>query len=148
MPKELCMKKVLSFLSACIWISITNLKFKSSMDSNILHCGPILDLNCNFQEGVAIKYIRSYHAFLKIAIKTMPPCVTNHCEFLDYWNTRKSVWRIWQRFSSHDGFSSYLQNSTANSAHLAAHFCPALVCPQKGIVRIQFLPYFWNLLIK
>ena len=26
----------------------------------------------------------------------------------------------------------YLQNSTAISAHLAAHFCPALVCPQKS----------------
>ena len=22
-----------------------------------------------------------------------------HCEFLEYWNTQKSVWRIWQRFS-------------------------------------------------
>ena len=21
-----------------------------------------------------------------------------HCEFLDYWNTQKSVWRIWQHF--------------------------------------------------
>ena len=75
----------------------------------------------------------------------------------------KSVWRIWQHFScpleegipkvwnklnSHDGFLSYLQNSIANSAHLAAHFCPALVCPQKATVRIQFLPYFWNSLIK
>ena len=50
--------------------------------------------------------------------------------------------------NSHDGFLSYLQNSTANSAHLAAHFCPALVCPQKATVRIQFLPYFWNPLIK
>ena len=82
----------------------------------------------------------------------------NHCEFLEYWNTQKSVWRIWQRFSclldegipkiwnklnSHNGYLSYLQNSTANSAHLAAHFCPDLVCPQKATVRIQFLPYFW-----
>ena len=38
--------------------------------------------------------------------------------------------------------------STANSAHLAAHFCPALVCSQKATVKIQFLPYFWNPLIK
>ena len=22
-----------------------------------------------------------------------------HCEFLEYWNTQKSVWRIWQHFS-------------------------------------------------
>jgi hypothetical protein len=46
------------------------------------------------------------------------------------------------------GFLSYMQNSTANPAHLAANFCPALVCPQKATVRIQFFPYFWNLLIK
>ena len=86
-----------------------------------------------------------------------------HCEFLEYWNTQKSVWRIRQRFSclldegipkkwkklnSYDGFLSYLQNSTANSVHLAAHFCTALVYPQKATVRIQFLPYFWNPLIK
>ena len=44
---------------------------------------------------------------------------------------------------SYDGFLSYLQNSTANSAHLAANFCPALVCPHKATVRIQFFPYFW-----
>ena len=75
----------------------------------------------------------------------------------------KSVWRLWQHFScqldeglpktwkklnSHSGFLSYLQKSTANSAHLAAHFRPALVCPQKATMRIQFLPYFWNPLIK
>ena len=86
-----------------------------------------------------------------------------HCEFLEYWNAQKSIWRIWECFSHlldkripkiwkklnpHDGFLSYLQNSTANSAHLAAHFCPALVCPQTATVRIQFLPYFWNPLIK
>ena len=62
------------------------------------------------------------------------------------WNTQKSIWRIWQRFlclldegiqkiwkklNSHDGFLSYLQSSTANSARLAAHFCPALVLPSK-----------------
>ena len=77
--------------------------------------------------------------------------------------SQKSVWRdrqhfsclldegipkIWMKLNSHDGLFSYLQNSTANSAHLAAHFCPALVCPQKSTVRIQFLPYFWNSLIK
>ena len=56
--------------------------------------------------------------------------------------------KIWKKLNSHDGFLSYLQNSIANSAHLAAHFCPALVCPQKATVWIQFLPYFWNPLIK
>ena len=70
-----------------------------------------------------------------IYIKT----VISHCEFLEYWNTEKSVWGIWQRFSclldegipkiwkklnSHDGFLGYLQNSTANSANLAANICP------------------------
>ena len=56
--------------------------------------------------------------------------------------------KICKKLNSQDGFLSYLQNSTANSAHLAAHFCPALVCPQKATVRIKFLPYFWNPLIK
>ena len=97
------------------------------------------------------KYLNHYHRY------------TNHCEFLEYWNAQKSIWRIWECFSHlldkripkiwkklnpHDGFLSYLHNSTANSAHLAAHFCPALVCPQKATVRIQFLLYFWNPLIK
>ena len=78
-----------------------------------------------------------------------------HCKFLEYWNTHKSLCRIWQHFSClldegipkiweklnpHDGCFSYLQNSTANSAHLAAHFCKALVCPRKATMRIQFLP--------
>ena len=53
-----------------------------------------------------------------------------------------------KKLNSHDGFLSYLLNSTANSAHLAAHFCPAQVCPHKATMRIQFLPYFWNPLIK
>ena len=86
-----------------------------------------------------------------------------HSGFLEHWNSQKSLCNIWQRFSclldegipkickklsSHGGFLSYLPNSTANSAHLAAHFCPVLVCPQKATVRIQFLPCFWNPLIK
>ena len=87
----------------------------------------------------------------------------NHGIFLEWWNRTKSfssIWqlfsclldegipKIWKKLNCHDGFLSYLQNSTANSAHLAANFCPALVCPQKATVRIQFLPYFWNPLIK
>ena len=31
---------------------------------------------------------------------------------------------------------------------MPAHFCPVLVCPQKATMRIQFLSYFWNPLIK
>ena len=87
----------------------------------------------------------------------------SHRGFLEHWNSQKSVSNIWPQFSCrldegilklwkklnfHDGFLTYLQNSTANSAHLAANFCPALVCPQKATVRIQFSPYFWNPLIK
>ena len=40
--------------------------------------------------------------------------------------------KIWKKLNFHDGFLSYLQNSTATSAHLAANFFPALVCPQKS----------------
>ena len=31
---------------------------------------------------------------------------------------------MWKKLNYHNGFLSYLQNSTANSAHLAAHFYP------------------------
>ena len=61
-----------------------------------------------------------------------------------WWGDPKNM----KELNSHDGFLSYLQNSTANSALLAAHFCPVLVCPQKATVRIRFFPYFWNFLIK
>ena len=86
-----------------------------------------------------------------------------HRGFLEHWNSQKrvsNIWlhfsclldegipKIWKKLNSRDGFLSYLQNSTANSAHVAADFCPALVCPQKATKRIQFLPYFWNPLIK
>ena len=87
-----------------------------------------------------------------------PLGIAYHRGFLELWNSQKSVSNIWPHFSclldegipkickklnSHDGFLSYLQNSTANSAHLAANFCPALVCPQKADVRIQFFPYLF-----
>ena len=71
-----------------------------------------------------------------------------HCGFLEHWNSQKSVCNIWQHFSClldegipkickklnfHDGFLSYLQNSTANSAHLAARtFLPCLGLPSKS----------------
>ena len=66
--------------------------------------------------------------------------VENHHGFLERLNSQKSVSnilphfsclldegipKIWNKLNSHNGFLSYLQNSTANSAHLAAHFCPA-----------------------
>ena len=46
--------------------------------------------------------------------------------------------KILKKLNSHDGVLSYLQNSTANSAHLAAHFCTVLVCPQKATVIFNF----------
>ena len=55
---------------------------------------------------------------------------------------------LWKKLNSHSGFLNYLQDRTANPANLAAIFCPALVCSQKATVTIQFLPYFWNPLIK
>ena len=72
--------------------------------------------------------------------------VTPHCEFLEYWNTQKVFWgfdnffmptwwrdsKIWKKLNPHDGFLSYLQNGTANSAHLASHFCPCLSLPSKS----------------
>ena len=96
---------------------------------------------------------------VKLYILSSVSCQSNiiHCEFLEYWNTQKSVWRIlqcfscllderiskiWKKLNSHDGFLGYMQKSTGNSAHLSAHFCPALVCPQKVTMRIQFLPFF------
>ena len=41
-----------------------------------------------------------------------------------------------KKLNSYEGFLSYLQSSTANSAHQAAYFCPALVCPQNSISSI------------
>ena len=85
--------------------------------------------------------------FYQLFIMIIPPWFLEHC------NSQKSVSNIWQSFSclldegilkiwkklnSHDGFLTYLQNSTTYSAH----FCPALVCPQKATVRIKFLSYF------
>ena len=123
------------------------------IQKKLIYC---LNLLLNHQQW----YVSVFFSFFIIFLRNKTGF---HCEFLEYWNTQKSLWKIWQRFSclldeeitkmwkklnSHDGFLSNLQNSTANSAHLAAHFCPALVCPQKATVRIQFLPYFWNPLIK
>ena len=68
-----------------------------------------------------------------------------HCGFLEHWNSQKSVSNIWPHFSClldegipkiwkklnfHDGFLSYLQNNTANSAHLA--FLPCLSLPSES----------------
>ena len=44
-----------------------------------------------------------------------------------------------KEMNSYDGFLSYLQNSAANSAHLAAHFCPALVSNRENSISSIFL---------
>ena len=79
-----------------------------------------------------------------------------HRGFLEHWNSQKKCYNIWQRFSYlldewiekickknffHDGFLSYLQNSTANSAHLAAHFLPcfSLPCHHENSISSIFL---------
>ena len=41
-------------------------------------------------------------------------------------------------------FLSYLQDKTANSAHLAAIFCPVLVCPQNPLWELYFFHIFGN----
>ena len=79
-----------------------------------------------------------------------------HRGFLERWNAKKvfvifdNVFHVYlmKGFQKYGDFLNYLQNSTANSTHLAAHFCTALVCPQEATVRIQFLPNFWNPFIK
>ena len=59
--------------------------------------------------------------------------------FLKFYAMTQYVFRV-AKYHKKYGFLSYLQNSRATSAHLAAHVCPVLVCPLKAIVRIQFLP--------
>ena len=46
------------------------------------------------------------------------------------------------KLKSHSGVLSYLQDSTANLAHLAVILGPVLVGLHKTIVRIQFIDIF------
>ena len=50
--------------------------------------------------------------------------------------------KIWKKLNPHDSFLSYLLNSKANSAHLAAHFCPALVCLKEPQWEFNFFHIF------
>ena len=78
---------------------------------------------------------------------------TSHCEFLEYWNTQKSVWRIWKHFSclldegipkiwkklnSHGGFLRADQDSAKMCCQMDWIGCAILQGAQKAIVRIQF----------
>ena len=77
--------------------------------------------------------------------------------FLDWQNTTKSlsssfsclfeeeIAETLKKFNSHDGFLSYLQDRTAIQAHLAAIYCPVLVCPQKSHHgKLNFILYRIN----
>jgi hypothetical protein len=67
--------------------------------------------------------------------------------FIELGNTTKKVLptfeegiaKIQEKLMSHSGFLSYLQDSTANLAHLSALSSPILVCPLKAIVGTKFL---------
>ena len=41
----------------------------------------------------------------------------------------EGIAKVCKKLKCHDDFLSYLQDSTANPAHLGALFCPVLVCP-------------------
>ena len=80
-----------------------------------------------------------------------------HSGFLEHWNSQKSVCNIWQCFSclldegipkicnklnSHDGFLSYLQNSTANSAHWQHIFALLWSALKKPLWEFNFFHIF------
>ena len=72
-----------------------------------------------------------------------------HGIFLELWNTTKSLSNIWKPFSRLlDKLHTYLQDRTANPAHLSAIICPVLIYTQKATMEIRFPRYFWNPLIK
>ena len=86
-----------------------------------------------------------------------------HCEFLEYWNTQKSVWRIWKHFSclldegipkiwqklnSHGGFLRADQGRAKNYCHVGWISCPILQVAQKVDMKNifkDFLLYFTTL---
>ena len=83
--------------------------------------------------------------------------------FLEWWNTTKSLSNIWQYFSCllDEGIPKIWKKLTSHGAFLKADQgrakmccqmgwigCAILQVAQKAIVRIQFLAYFWNPLIK
>ena len=74
--------------------------------------------------------------------------------FLDWQNTTKSLSssfsclfeeEIAEILKKFNGFLSYLQDRTAIQAHLAAIYCPVLVCPQKSHHgKLNFILYRIN----
>ena len=66
--------------------------------------------NSSYSTWLMVNYCRGYRSglytvCLEVYLVThrveicQKPCLPGHCEFLEYWNTQKSVWRIWQHFS-------------------------------------------------
>ena len=63
-------------------------------------------------------------------------CQEIHTTFFmsTWWENCKNMQKNWNSM-----MSTY-------PAHPTGNFCHVLVCPQKAIVRMKFLAYFWNLL--
>ena len=56
-------------------------------------------VTCLLQENTPLNWI-DYRIKIRLSKQTqILTFVPFHCEFLEYWNTQKSVWRIWQHFS-------------------------------------------------
>ena len=96
-------------------------------------------------------------------IKKKLVLVIMHRGFLEHWNSQKSVCNIWQCFSclldegipkiwkklnSLGGFLRADQGRAKMCCQMGWIGCAILQVAQKAIVRIQFLSYFWNPLIK
>ena len=92
-------------------------------------------------------------------VKNWSKLLTDNWEFLEYWNTQKSVWRIWQHFSCllDEGIPKIWKKLNRHSCFLRADLGSAKMCYQMGwigcailqvakkaIMRIPFLSYFWN----
>ena len=60
--------------------------------------------------------------------------IISHCEFLEYWNTQKSVWRIWQHFSFllDERIQKMWKKLNSHSGFLRADWGRAKMCCQMG----------------
>ena len=107
-----------------------------------------------------VQLVFLWHANARRARQASPSLSQSlHCEFLEYWNTQKSVWRIWQHFSCllDEGIPKIWKKLNCHSCFLRADLGSAKMCYQMGwigcailqvakkaIMRIPFLSYFWN----
>ena len=114
-----------------------------------IHTSQIVQQNEWVERSIISLLARAMHALWVFRVLKYPKkCLEDLTMFFmsTWWGDSKKYERNW--IVTMAFWVRYLQNSTVNSAYLAAHFCLALVCPQKATVRIKFLPYFWNPLIK